>query len=621
MTKQQTITKDDASAVIMQIPFEHLYISELNPRKTISEVHIESLAESIERFGLIHNLAGLMDDDGKVGIVAGGCRLRAIQTIAEGSKDHPFPTVPVRLATNAAEAEDWANAENAAREDMTPADEIRAFGRMKSRGASVPEIALAFAVTEARVYQRLALAGLPEPVLDALGAGEISLGTAKAFTLSDDDALTLNILDQAKGQAVSESAIKAALHPEAIKATDRRARFVGIELYEAKGGAVTRDLFSEDVFLASPALLDQLFAEKLEQARADLVANHGWAWADSHEDAWLNYYALDQMKLARLYPIEGALSAQDAEEYDALCDLANGDVLDEDGEARLAELQTVLDGDYCEDQKAHSGCIIFVNTSGKVEITAGLVRPEEKKAAIAAGVLQAQQTSKPDTPKSPYSQKLTADMQAILLACVQAALLAKPELLLDLLGFGLSDASGRFENIFGLRLDQPTNAPSVEDGFTREPRLEHREDPSMYWQSAQSVENLPEAFETFRKAGKKSRNAQITQAIARTLPFHAGSQPFFELIAKEAGADMRKYWTPTAENFFSRVSAGLLTDLLCKFLECDATDDRVTAFAKLKKSEKADKLEKLTNDPTTQKLMGLTPEQKANLDQWVPDCI
>lgn len=251
MTIEQTIQTDAASAVILQIPLEMLYISELNPRKAVSDAHIESLADSIERFGLIHNLAGLMDEDGKVGIVAGGCRLRAIQMIAERSETHPFATVPVKLAADAAEAEDWASAENAAREDMTPADEIRAFGRMKSRGATVPEIALAFAVTEARVYQRLALAGLPAPVLDALAAGEISLGTAKAFTLSDDEALTLSLLDQVKGQAVSEAAIKNALHPDAIKATDRRAKFVGIEAYEAEGGTVTRDLFSDEVFLAS----------------------------------------------------------------------------------------------------------------------------------------------------------------------------------------------------------------------------------------------------------------------------------------------------------------------------------------------------------------------------------
>ena len=620
MTKQQPIQADATSAVILQIPLEMLTVSDLNPRKAVSEAHIESLASSIERFGLIHNLAGLMDADGKVGIVAGGCRLRAIQMIAERSDTHSFATVPVKLAADAAEAEDWANAENAAREDMTPADEIRAFGRMKSRGATVPEIALAFAVTEARVYQRLALAGLPEPVLDALAAAEINLGTAKAFTLSDDEALTLSLLDQAKGQAVSESAIKNALHPDAIKSTDRRAKFVGIDAYEAEGGAVTRDLFSDEVFLASPALLHRLFTEKLEAACADLVETQGWAWAEARPEAWLNYYELDQMKLARLYPIEGELTEAESEEYDELADLANGGVLDEDGETRLSELQAILDGDYSEDQKAHSGCIILVNGSGKIETTAGLVRPEDKKAAIDAGVLQAPQTSKSDTPKSPHSQKLVADMQAIRLASVQAALLAKPELVLDLLGFGLSEASGSFESVFGIRLDRPTNAPSVEEGFAQEPRLDHGIDASDYWQDGSRVDDLTGAFTSFREAGKKARNAQITEAIVRALPYHAGGAEFFGLIAEEAGADIRKHWTPTAENFFSRVSAGHLVDLLCAFLDCDARDERVAGFAKLKKAEKAEKMEKLISDPTTQKLMGLTSDQKAKLDRWVPDC-
>ena len=532
----------------LHIPLENRYISDQNPRKTISEAHIDSLASSIERFGLIHNLAGILDADSKVGIVAGGYRLRAIQKIVERSEAHPFTTLPVKLAADAAEAEDWASAENAPREDMSPADEIRAFGRMKDRGTSVPEIAFAFAVTEARVYQRLALAGLSEPVLDALAEGEISLGTAKVFTLSQDEPLTLDILGQVKGQEVSEAAIKNALHPDAIKATDRRAKFVGVEVYEAEGGTVTRDLFSDEVFLASPALLDRLFEEKLEAARADLVETQGWAWAEASSEAWLNHYDPDQMKLARLYPMEGDLTEQEAEEYDELAELANGGVLDADGEARLAELQ------------------------------------------------------------------------AIRLASVQAALLAKPELVLDLLGFGLSEASGSFESVFGIRLDRPTNAPSVEDGFTQESRLAHGIDASEFWQKGTRVDDLSEAFSAFREGGKKTRNAQITEAIARTLPYQAGGAEFFGLIAEETGADIRKHWTPTAENFFSRVSAGHLVELLCEFLDCDARDERVTAFAKLKKAEKADKMEKLASDPTTQKLMGLTPDQKAKLDKWVPDC-
>lgn len=48
---------------------------------------------------------------------------------------------------------------------------------------------------------------------------------------------------------------------------------------------------------------------------------------------------------------------------------------------------------------------------------------------------------------------------------------------------------------------------------------------------------------------------------------------------------------------------------------------RVVAFGKLKKAEKAEKLEKLIGDATTQKLMGLTSEQKDKLAIWVPDCL
>ncbi len=133
---------------------------------------------------------------------------------------------------------------------------------------------------------------------------------------------------------------------------------------------------------------------------------------------------------------------------------------------------------------------------------------------------------------------------------MQTALLAKPELVLDLLAFGLSEASGLFENVFGVRLDRPTNVPSVEDGFGREPRLDHGTDPTAYWQNGTRVEDLSEAFATFREDNKKTRNAKITEAIVRTLPYQAGGMEFFGEIAEEAGAEIRKHWTPTAKNFF-----------------------------------------------------------------------
>lgn len=46
--------------------------------------------------------------------------------------------------------------------------------------------------------------------------------------------------------------------------------------------------------LASPALLNRLFADKLETVRADLIETEGWAWAEARNEAWLNCFELDQ---------------------------------------------------------------------------------------------------------------------------------------------------------------------------------------------------------------------------------------------------------------------------------------------------------------------------------------
>ena len=178
---------DTAAAVIEYVPLADLYLSDLNPRQEADPEGIALLAQSIVTCGLVQNLAGLRDDAVRVGIVAGGRRLRALALAVE--TDPSLALVPVRLAPTALTAQAWANAENSAREALAPADEIRAYGRMRDAGALAPSIAKAFGVTEAHVYRRLKLADLPAPVLDALAAGQINLATATAFTVSNDEAL------------------------------------------------------------------------------------------------------------------------------------------------------------------------------------------------------------------------------------------------------------------------------------------------------------------------------------------------------------------------------------------------------------------------------------------------
>jgi ParB family chromosome partitioning protein len=91
------------------------------------------------------------------------------------------------MAPDLETAQFWATSENAQRKALHPADEIRDFGSMEKRGATVADIVMAYGVTAAHVYRRLALANLPEPVIGVLRNGEISLSNVAAFTISDDE--------------------------------------------------------------------------------------------------------------------------------------------------------------------------------------------------------------------------------------------------------------------------------------------------------------------------------------------------------------------------------------------------------------------------------------------------
>ena len=104
----KTIVVTDA-----QIPFADLYLSDLNPRSIVNDEAIELLAANIRKLGLIQNPAGLRDADGKVAIVAGGRRYRALAMLQDEER---FQTVTVRMAPDQATAEFWATSENAQRE-------------------------------------------------------------------------------------------------------------------------------------------------------------------------------------------------------------------------------------------------------------------------------------------------------------------------------------------------------------------------------------------------------------------------------------------------------------------------------------------------------------------------
>ncbi len=456
MTNQANIKPDTG---IIYASLDQLYLHDLNPRQEVAQEAIETLADSIKTCGLLQNLGGLQDENGKVGIVAGGRRLRALAYLAEADPAQEMvKSIPVLLAKDASQAEMWANAENTARADLDPADEIRAYGRMAEGDATPDMIASAFGVTVPHVKGRLKLACLPEAALDALKAKAINLTVAQKLTTADDEKLILEVLHLIdEGRISNIGQIDNVLHPKAAKLSERRAAFVGVDAYQDAGGRITRDLFSEDVFFEDRDILDEVFAACLTEASELIRTDQGWAWVMTHDEAYLGWNFMDENKFARNYPIEGVLSDDLAERYDELAELAEGDVLNEGAQAELDTLQAILDGDFTEAQKAIAGCVVHVGNGGQLEVTKGLIKPEDKKAAIEAGVLvkSSHGSSGEQAPKNPYSQKLRDDLDAIKLASLQNAMLDQPELLIDLLAFQLSGMNAAGASLHALSRRAP----------------------------------------------------------------------------------------------------------------------------------------------------------------------
>ena len=398
---------------IKMVPLADLSLSPLNPRQQVSDADIAALAGSIRTVGLLQNLVGIAGEDGKVQVVAGGRRLRALQQMAEADGVDPANVpVPVMVTEDEDEAQAWASTENVARTALHPADEVRAYRDM-SRAQAAPEtIASAFGVTVRHVKGRLRLAALPEPILDALAQDEITLDVAGAYTVSDDAALQAHVFDSTRGtwMATTPREIRARLMREVGSAEDRLARFVGREAYEKEGGPVREDLFGEDVWFLDSDLLARMAEAKLAEAR-DLIVIEGWSWVEAAFER-PDWQVLEQY--ARTYPQPVEASDEDAALYDELAEKVEDGDASEDEEAAFARLSERLDAEiWTEPQHQHAGAILWVAHDGSITVERGLIAKNDRKAAEAAGLCQpSRHGSTSGEPKGPYSAALANDLRA-----------------------------------------------------------------------------------------------------------------------------------------------------------------------------------------------------------------
>ena len=138
---------------------------------------------------------------------------------------------------------------------------------------SEEEVAAAFFVSVQVVKQRLKLASVSPTLLDVYAEDGMTLDQLMAFTVSPDHERQAQVWQALQSSYTKEAYyIRRLLTEGAVRASDKRVQFVGIEAYQTAGGAIMRDLFHQDDggWLQDPVLLDRLVAEKLER-EADVV--------------------------------------------------------------------------------------------------------------------------------------------------------------------------------------------------------------------------------------------------------------------------------------------------------------------------------------------------------------
>ena len=380
------------------IPFDKLVLSQSNVRRIKAGVSVEELAEDIARRGLLQslNVRAVLDaagvETGMFEIPAGGRRFQALSLLVKQkrlAKTAPIPCI-VRDAASDILAEDDSLAENMQRVALHPLDQFRAFQALREKGQGEEAIAAAFFVTPQIVKQRLKLASVAPALLEVYAEDAMTLEQLMAFTVNPDHTRQVQVWDAVKNSWNKEPySIRRMLTETSVRASDRRAVFVGVDAYEAAGGVVLRDLFQGDGdgWLEDPALLDRLVAAKL-QAEAEALVSEGWKWIEVATDLPYGYsHGLRRLagEPAPMTDEEAKAHAALLAEYRALEEEYSGqDEYPEEIDARLGQLEMAMEAldlrplIYDEAEIARAGVFVTLDRDGSLAVYRGYVRPEDE---------------------------------------------------------------------------------------------------------------------------------------------------------------------------------------------------------------------------------------------------
>ncbi len=567
-----------------QIPLNKLAISEQNIRRTDRKADLEALAASIKSLGLLQNLSVTRGGNDRFNVVAGGRRLAALKALAKQSviaKDYP---VPCHILDDAAALES-SLAENVQRVAADAMDEVDAFAALHEQGFDVGAIAQRFGVNHRHVEQRLALAALSPKLKAAYRKGDLSLEAARAFCIEPNHGRQEAVF-KALGKPVTHAAnVRAHLTHGRMRGSDKLARFVGLDTYEAAGGSLTRDLFLEpEIYVDDPALMSRLANEKLEVFREDLLAK-GWGWVNVN----LGHSRFEGASGQRVQPTRRKATDEEA------ITLANLESEIEDLEAALDEADDddprCMDRDHLEAQHhalmetmtswdpqemALAGVVISVEHDGRLYFAHGLVakadaakltklrRQREEETAKRLRASNTPKGANPDgaefvaseaeseftndeeapweEPRATLPRAIVRDLTAIRTTAIRRSLIDAPHTAFALGVFSLLRHAVSGYGAPGISLTARPRWLADHDGLSDERTalfagMPETESDLLDWCLAQSAETLMEAFAVI-----VASNIDLAHEDANI--DDRRKQAFADRVAEALNLDMTRHWAP-----------------------------------------------------------------------------
>ena len=503
------------------IPLSRLIHSAANVRVTGRGDGIAALAASIAAHGLRQNLNVQPSADGRrFEVVAGGRRLRALKLLAKEGRLPRSAPVACRVLADGDDPAEISLAENAMRTAMHPDDQCDAFRALiDEKGMPVDDIAARFGVTPALVRQRLKLAGVSPSLRALYRKGGLTLEHMMALAISDDHAAQEAAWRGLPDWNKSPLALKRSLTQDALPLTDKLARLVGVEAYEAAGGVVLRDLFDAEAgYLPDRPLVERLAAERMAETVAAVQAE-GWKWV---EPRLTHDYATPY---GRVYPARGETGA----------------------------------ATYAARDMTRAGALVTLDTDGTLSVTRGLVHPDD---------IEKPARQKADAAPGGLSAALVADLTAHRTAALRIELARNPAvalaaavhaLALPLLYpyaerscFTVRASSEDLTRHTGHAGDSAAHAAMAGEGERWGDRLPGDAADFFGWCLAEPQDVLLDLL---------AYVVGLTVDAVR-LRHGGGRTETDDRLADALGLDMRQWWSPSVEGFFARLPKAALAEAI-----------------------------------------------------------